>query len=146
VNRATKVGMAVAAAVIAAGLLLGLVGLGHALRPHPTPATLAPATLAPATSATAKSKDTDPATLCLRLFDASDAAPANPAVIRKLAVPALAAELLKADATRPPHYRAPAAKVFVEQTGPSTADILAPDFRLTCTVSGGKVVALGSPK
>jgi len=147
VNRATKVGMAVAAAVIASGLLLGVVGLGHALRPHATPATLAPTTLAPTTSAAAaKSKGADPATLCLRLFDASDAAPANPAVIRALAAPALATELLKADATRPPHFHGPAAKVLVQQTGPDVAEILGPDFELSCTVAHGKVAALGVAK
>jgi len=147
VSRAAKVGMAVAAAVLAAGLVIGLVGLGHALRPHTTPAPLASTSLAPATSATAaKSKDTDPATLCLRLFDASDAAPAAPAVIRELATPALAAELLRADATRPQAYHAAAAKVFVQQTGTNTADILGPDFEFACTVAHGRVVALGAPK
>jgi len=152
VSRAAKAGMAVAAAVIAAGLVIGLVGLGHALRPHPTPATLAPTTLAPTTlapttsAAAAKSKGADPATLCLRLFDASDAAPADPAAIRKLAAPALATELLRADATRPPHFRGPAAKVFTEQTGTDTAVILGPDFELVCTVAHGRVVALGAPK
>jgi len=147
VSRLGKAAMVAAVAVIVVGLTIGVVGLGHALRPHTTPAPLASTTLAPATSATAaKSKDTDPATLCLRLFDASDAAPADAAAIRKLAVPALATELLRADATRPPHFRGPAAKVLVQQTGPSTAEILGPDFELVCTVAHGRVVALGAPK
>jgi len=143
VSRAAKAGMAAAAVVIAAGLLLGLVGLGHALRPTSPEPTVRLAT--PARVAT-KAKAVDPATLCLRLFDASDADPADPAVIRKLATPALATELLKADATRPPHFRGPAAKVLVQQTGPTTAEILGPDFELVCTVAHGRVVALGAPK
>jgi len=142
-ERLGKVAMVAAAAVIAAGLVIGLVGLGHALRPTSPEPTVRLATPARVTS---KAKAGDPATLCLRLFDASDAAPADPAVIRELATPALAAELLKADATRPQAYRGPAAKVLVRQTGPGTAEILGPDFELTCTVSGGKVTALGSPK
>jgi len=142
VSRAAKVGMAVAAAVLAAGLVIGLVGLGHALgatSPEPTVRLATPARVS-------KAKAGDPASLCLRLFDASDAAPADPAVIRALATPALAAELLKADATRPPHFRGPAAKVLTEQTGPATAEILGPDFELSCTVAHGRVVALGAPK
>jgi hypothetical protein len=140
VSRLGKVGVVAAAAVIAAGLVLGLVGLGHAVRSPATPVVLAP------TGRVQKSKTPDPATLCLRLFDASDAAPADPAVIRALATPALAAQLLRADATRPPHYRGPAAKVLVSQTGGHTAELIAPDFELSCTVDHGKVTALGVAK
>jgi len=143
VSRLGKAAMAVAATVIAAGLLLGLVGLAHVLRPTSPEPTVRLATPARAAS---KAKAGDPATLCLRLFSASDAAPADPAVIRKLAAPALAAELLRADATRPPHFRGPAAKVLVQQTGTASAEIIGPDFELSCTVAHGRVVALGAPK
>jgi len=142
-GRLGKAAMAVAAAVIAAGLLLGLVGLAHVLRPTSPEPTVRLATPARAAS---KAKAGDPATLCLHLFDASDAAPADPAVIRKLAAPGLAATLLRADATRPPHFHGPAAKVLTEQTGPGTAVILGPDFELVCTVAHGRVVALGVAK
>jgi len=143
VSRLGKAGMVAAVAVIVVGLTIGLVGLGHALgatSPEPTVRLATPARVA------SKAKAGDPATLCLRLFDASDAAPADPAAIRKLAAPALATELLRADATRPPHFHGPAAKVFVQQTGPATAVILGPDFELVCTVAHGRVVALGAPK
>jgi len=142
VSRLGKAMTVVAAAVIATGLLIGVTGLAHVLRPSPPEPTVRLATPARVT----KAKAGDPATLCLRLFDASDAAPADAAAIRALAVPGLAAQLLKADATRPPHFRGPAAKVLTEQTGPATAEILGPDFELVCTISGGKVTALGSPK
>jgi len=143
-ERLEKAVTVVAVAVIAAGLLIGVTGLAHVLRPSPP----AEPTVRLATpgQVTSKAKAGDPASLCLRLFDASDAAPADPAVIRALAVPGLATELLKADATRPPHFRGPAAKVLTEQTGPDTAEILGPDFSLTCTVAHGKVTALGAPK
>jgi len=132
----------VAVAVIAVGLLLGVTGLAHVLRPAPPEPTVPLATPGQVT----KAKAGDPASLCLRLFDASDVAPADVAAIRKLAAPALAAELLKADATRPPAYHGPAARVFVQQTGPDVAEILGPDFDLSCTVAHGKVTMLGAPK
>jgi len=142
VSRLGKAAMVAAAAVIVVGLTLGVTGLAHVLRPaQPEP----PVRLATPARVT-KAKAVDPATLCLRLFDASDAAPADPAVIRALAAPGLAAQLLEADATRPPHFHGPAAKVFVEQTGPTTAKIIGPDFELTCEVDHGKVAALGSPR
>jgi len=143
VSRLGKAGMVAAAAVIVVGLTIGLVGLGHALgatSPEPTVRLATPERVA------SKAKVGDSATLCLRLFDASDAAPADAAVIRKLAAPGLAATLLRADATRPPHFHGPAAKVLTEQTGPDTAVILGPDFELTCTVSGNKVTTLGVAK
>jgi len=143
VSRLGKAAMVAAVAMIAAGLLIGVTGLAHVLRPTSPEPTVRLATPARVAS---KAKAGDPASLCLRLFDASDAAPADPAVIRSLAVPGLAAELLKADATRPPHFRGPAAKVLVQQTGPTTAEILGPDFELVCTVAHGRVVALGAPK
>jgi len=142
VSRLGKAGMVAAAAVIVVGLTIGLVGLGHALRPTSPEPTVRLATPARA----AKAKAGDPATLCLRLFDASDAAPADTTVIRALAAPALATELLKADATRPSHFHGPAAKVLVQQTGPDTAEILGPDFELSCEVAHGKVTTLGAPK
>jgi len=142
VSRLGKAAMVAAVVVIAAGLLLGVVGLAHVLRPSPPEPTVRLATPA----RVSKAKAGDPASLCLRLFDASDAAPADVAAIRKLAAPGLAAELLKADATRPPHFHGPAAKVLVQQTGPTTAEILGPDFEVSCTVAGGKVTTLGSPK
>jgi len=142
-ERLEKAVTVVAVAVIVVGLTIGVTGLAHVLRPAPP----AEPTVRLATPArVTKAKAGDPASLCLRLFDASDAAPADPAVIRALATPALATELLKADATRPQAYHGPAAKVLVQQTGPGTAEILGPDFELVCTVSGGKVTALGVPK
>jgi len=141
-ERLGKAAMVAAVAVIVVGLTLGVTGLAHVLRtsqPEPTVRLATPARAA-------KAKLADPASLCLRLFDASDSAPADPAVIRELATPALATELLRADATRPPHFHGPAAKVLTEQTGPSAAEIVGPDFELTCTVAHGRVVALGAPK
>jgi len=142
-ERLEKAVTVVAVAVIVVGLTIGVTGLAHVLRPAPPEPTVRLATPGQVTS---KAKAGDPASLCLRLFDASDAAPADPAVVRALAAPALAAELLRADATRPPHFHGPAAKVLTEQTGPGTAEILGPDFELSCTVAHGKVTTLGAPK
>jgi len=138
------VSVAAAVVLIAAGCVLGLVELGHAIRPERV-ARPAPIRVGPVRHPAAR-KAPGPATLCLRLFDATASAPPNVAAIRKLATPALAATLLKADATRPAGFKGSAPHVLVSQTGVNEAELLAPDFGLTCTVAGGRVVALGAPK
>jgi hypothetical protein len=144
VSRLGRVGVAAGVVVIAGGLVLGLVELGHAIRPEDV-ARPAPIRVVPARH-TAASKAPGPATLCLRLFNATASAPPNVAAIRALAAPALAAALLRADATRPAGFKGSAPHVLVTQVGADSAEILAPDFELTCAVSHGRVVALGAPK
>jgi len=145
VSRLGRVGVAAGVVVIAGGLVLGLVELGHAIRPEDV-ARPAPIRVVPARHVVTARKTPGSTTLCLRLFDASASAPPNVAAIRALAAPGLAATLLRADATRPAGFKAPAPHVLVSQTGADSAEILAPDFELRCTVAGGRVVALGASK
>jgi hypothetical protein len=144
VGKLGRVGVAAAVVLIAAGCVLGLVDLGHAIRPERV-ARPAPIRVVPARH-TVASKAPGPATLCLRLFNATASSPPNVAVIRALAAPGLAATLLRADATRPAGFKGSAPHVLVSQSGADSAEILSPDFNLTCTVSHGRVVALGAPK
>jgi len=81
-------------------------------------------------------------TICRQLAVASGTDPANTAVIRKLASPALASSLID-DASHDPIGSAPAPSMTVVSSGPNTAvEHLPSNVTLTCTVRSGKVVGL----